>query len=123
MHTDRPETRLLKTKMFVEQLVIKRKLDGPPGAWEAPRSQTEPIDEQINKWIDKTGNELVSVTTPGIFMQWMDAERSLRLVITTVMVVYIPAVAYPVPLIKEPNNASRSSLSCTSAGAQVGNST
>lgn len=85
--------------MFAEQLVVSRKVDNPIGIWAPPTSQTKPIDVSINDWIDQTGNELVSVSSPGIFMQWMDKERTQRLVISAVMVTYIPSVVPPKPLI------------------------
>ncbi len=85
-------TRLLKTKMFVEQLYVRRKVDGPPGSWEPPITQSKPIDKAINDWVDSTGNEIVNVSTPGMFMQWMDQERTIRLVVVTAMVTFIPAL-------------------------------
>lgn len=92
---DQPATRLLKTKMFTEQLIVKRKIDGPPGAWEQPTLQSKPLDENINLWVDRTGNAIVSVTAPSMFMQWMDKERIQRLVICAVMVTYIPSIPPP----------------------------
>jgi hypothetical protein len=97
---ERPTTRLLKTKMFTEQLIIRRKKDGPPGSWDPPVSQSKPLDDAVNEWIDQTGNDLVNVTTPGMFMQWMDADRTTRLIVASVMVTYVPALT-PVPQIKE----------------------
>jgi hypothetical protein len=87
--------------MFMEQLIVRRKKDGPPGAWEAPTAQSKPLDEAINAWVDQTGNEIVTVTPPSMFMQWMDSERMMRLVIASVMVTYIPAIAPPQPLISD----------------------
>lgn len=91
--------------MFVEQLLIERKPDGPPGSWKAPRAQTKPLDAAINDWVDETGNEIAAVSPPSMFMQWMDTERTMRLVVASVMVTYVPAVALPKPLITEPRNA------------------
>lgn len=102
---DRPGTRLLKTKMFTEQLIVRRKKGGPPGAWEAPTTQSRPLDESINAWIDQTGNDLVSITAPNMFMQWMDTDRTMRLVVTAVMVTYVPALAIPEPVIADNNDA------------------
>lgn len=104
---DQPTTRLLKTKMFTEQLVVKRKKDGPPGSWEAPTMQTRPLDEAVNAWVDKTGNEIVTITAPSMFMQWMDVERTVRLVVASVMVTYVPALAFPTPMIQENLDESR----------------
>lgn len=98
---DQPTTRLLKTKMFAEQLLIKRKKDGPPGTWEPPLTQTPALDTAINAWVDSTGNEIVTITAPGMFMQWMDAEKTIRLVIASVMVTYVPALIQPQPITQE----------------------
>ncbi len=92
---DNRTTRLLKTKMFVEQLVVRRKIGGSPGSWEPPISQSTPIDQAINNWVDQTGNEIVTVSAPSMFMQWMDSERTTRLVVCTVMLTYIPSVPPP----------------------------
>ena len=100
---DKPQTRLLKTKMFTEQLVVRRKKDGPPGAWDPPISQSRPLDDAINAWVDQTGNEIVTVTAPNMFMQWMDGDRTMRLVVASVMVTYIPALAPPQPILEDTN--------------------
>jgi hypothetical protein len=97
MKVDNPATRLLKTKLFTESLVIKRNPD-ISGSWGPPVTQSKPLDAAINAWVDKTGNEIVTVSTPGMFMQWMDKERITRLVIASVMVTYIPAIESPKPL-------------------------
>jgi hypothetical protein len=102
---DSPTTRLLKTKMFTEQLVVRRKKDGPPGSWEAPITQSRPLDDAINAWVDQTGNELVAITAPNMFMQWMDPDRTMRLVVAAVMVTYVPAVAVPQPVVSENKDA------------------
>jgi hypothetical protein len=86
--------------MFTEQLVVKRKKDGAPGVWSAPISQTQPLDTAVNAWVDQTGNEIVTITAPNMFMQWMDNERTVRLVVAAVMVTYIPAIVTPQPIQK-----------------------
>lgn len=101
MQLNSPETRLLKTKLFSEQLIIKRNKD----TWDPPLSQPIPLDQAINEWVDRTGNELVSVSTPGMYMQWMDAERVTRLIMTTVMAMYIPAVKITKLVEKESNGS------------------
>lgn len=100
---DRPQTRLLKTKMFVEQLIVRRKKNGPPGTWDQPTVQSKALDQAMNDWVDQTGNEIVAVTAPGMFMQWMDQERMTRLVICSAIVTYIPAVQPPRPLSQSPD--------------------
>lgn len=89
--------------MFIEQLVIRRRKDGPPGAWDPPLSMTKPLDEAVNDWVDQTGNEIVAVTAPGMFMQWMDGDRTMRLVVASVMVTFVPAIGSPKPLIEDEN--------------------
>ncbi len=106
MSQNNQKTRLLKTKLFNEQLIIKRKLDGPPDAWEPPVSQTAPLDKAVNDWVDSTGNEIVNVSTPGIYMQWTDPERTTRLVMWSIMVTYVPAVKVDALPEKESLNAS-----------------
>jgi hypothetical protein len=70
-------------------------------------SQSPPLDETVNAWVDQTGNEIVTVSPPSMFMQWMDAERTTRLVVASVMVTYVPAIAPPKPLIQEPSNGGK----------------
>lgn len=78
--------------MFVEQLVVKRVPNGPPDSWLPPISQSKPLDEAINTWVDQTGNELVGVPAPSLYMHWLDAQHTIRLVVASVLVTYIPAV-------------------------------
>jgi hypothetical protein len=106
----------MKTKMFVEQMLISRDKDAPLGSWNPPKAQSKPIDDLINEWIDKTGSEVVNVTSPSMFMQWMDAERTQRLVIVSAMVTYIPAVPQLRP-IKEDDRAKQ--LNTTKIGTHT----
>lgn len=102
MPQQNPVTRLLKTKLFVEQLIIKRREDG---LWEPPIAQGKSLDQAINDWIDQTGNEVVNLTAPSMYMQWMDTEKTVRVVLASVMVVFVPAIQTPTPVLQE-NNAT-----------------
>jgi hypothetical protein len=95
-------TRLLKTKVFVEQLVVRRVPGKNPPEWGPPVQQSKAVDTQINEWVDLTGNEIAQVTAPHMHMQWMDKERTTRLVVATVSVTYYPVVD-SVPRNKEGN--------------------
>ena len=87
-------TRLFKTKMFSEQLVIDRAPNTETG-WSAPTKLSDAVDKQINDWVDKTGNEVVSVSTPGLYMTWLDPDKIKKLIFVSVMVMYIPSVPPP----------------------------
>ncbi len=86
---------LVKVKQFSEQLIVQRNLNG---SWGSPVLQTPALDDSINKWVDQTGNEIITVSTPGLLVQWMDAEKTIRMVMTTVMVIYSPAKSKNIPL-------------------------
>jgi hypothetical protein len=92
--------------MFVEQTTIKRKTTSPQITWYPPTKQTAPLDDAINRWVDKTGNEIITVSPPSMFMVWLDAEHSIRLIIASVMVTFIPAITQPKPLISDTNISS-----------------
>ncbi len=89
---DHPSTRLAKTKMFSEQLIVKRTT---PTTWGPAQSRGKPLDMSINEWVDITGNEIIAVTAPSMHIQWLDQEHTTRLIVAAVMVTYIPAVPIP----------------------------
>lgn len=87
-------TRLIKTKQFSERLTVKRHKDEKSGnyIWIEPTLHSLPLDEAINKWVDTTGNEIINITAPSIFTEWVDNEKTIKSIIVSVMILYISAV-------------------------------
>jgi hypothetical protein len=78
---------VLKTKMFLSTLLTQRKPGSAPGQW-TDLEAGDPIDRQINDWVDRTGNVLVSVPAPSFHVQWLDKAMTTQSVLTAVMIVY-----------------------------------
>jgi hypothetical protein len=93
----------VKTKLFSSQFVVEREEDG---SWSI-LNKTDDIDDQINIWVDTTGNLIVNTSAPSMHAEWLDAEHKRKTIIVSLMVMYTTEendnVEYPEFREPEPN--------------------
>jgi len=62
-----------------------------PSKWEK-EEETQSITEQVNNWVEETGNAIVNTSAPSIETQWWDDSMLTKSVTISVTVMYRPAL-------------------------------
>lgn len=81
------DTRLLKTKTFVEERVYERPPGSAPDDWRLVKV-TEPLDDTINEWLIANRLTIVSTSPPGINSRWLDKDMTSRAVLIALTIIY-----------------------------------
>jgi hypothetical protein len=87
----------VKTKLFSSQFVVER---DEYGSW-GVLNKTEDVDDQVNSWVEESGNKIVGVSPPAMHAEWIDKECSKKTIIVSVMVMYTEGEGYEYPEFRE----------------------
>ena len=99
---------LTRTKLFQSHIIAKRTT--ADGAWEM-YDEGPTIDEQVQQWVDSSGNAIVAASAPGYAMGWLDEELMTRSIMIGVVIIYRPAL--------ESSHAQRTTAVARAAGNAV----
>ena len=80
----------VKIRTFIESRYEKREKGAAPDDW-VHVSHTESVDSQANAWVEATGNNIISVSPPGIEHVWADKEMTLKCILVGMTVCYVEA--------------------------------
>lgn len=80
---------LTRTALFQQHIIAKR--DTLDAEWEL-YDEGPTIDEQVQKWVEKTGNLVIAASAPGYSMGWLDEELLARSIMVGVVIIYRPAL-------------------------------
>ena len=76
----------MKTKLFQQRIKLSI-LDRDQHSWEVADA-SQPIDEQINQWVEQTGALVSFVSSPGYTVVWVDEQRRTQILMLGVVVLY-----------------------------------
>lgn len=78
-----------RTKLFVEERVVRRAPGAAPGEWETVR-QSDPIDQQMNNFLAASRGHPSLVSSPSFNFVWLDREMTTQRTLIGVILTYIP---------------------------------
>lgn len=88
-----------KVKTFQEFRYARRAAGAAPDQWEwltaddplVGRMITPPLDQQVNAWLERTGNLLIPpVASPSFYSCWVDTGMTVRCIQTALTILYRP---------------------------------
>jgi hypothetical protein len=83
------------TKSFYEYRYHEVKPGGEPGEDHVVK-KSAPLDMQVREWVDETGSQILPPpSAPNTDTYWMNEERTLRCVIISMSVAYVPSHVFP----------------------------
>jgi hypothetical protein len=79
---------LTKSKVFFGQILMRKTSENSLTGWDLLDKTTE-VDKLINDWVEQTSNQLVYASPPSIHMEWMDKENTVKMITSSVTVLYV----------------------------------
>lgn len=78
-----------RTKLFVEERVLRRRPGAAPTEWETLR-QSDPIDQQMNRFLEQSRGHPSLVSSPSFTMSWLDRDMTTQRILIGTVLTYIP---------------------------------
>ena len=80
-----------RIRLFHQRLLLGRN-ESDLSKWEKIE-ETQSITEQVNSWVEETGNAIVGTSAPSIDTQWWDDTMMTKSITISVTVMYRPALS------------------------------